>query len=57
MARTYTVYWSRKNFESDKLLKCSNLTARVAFKRLMGALEHDDGILIHKIEPESRRSD
>lgn len=48
----YTVEWSRAS-EPDEVLRCTGLTARVAFARLISALRHDK-IIVRSIAAERR---
>jgi len=49
--RRYTVEWSRLS-EPDVRLRCSGLTARVAFARLLGALRNSGSVTVHAVRPE-----
>ena len=50
--RTYTVEWERLDYPEDDRLRCSGLTGRVAFARLIGAIRNSGPVVIHAITPE-----
>lgn len=50
--RTYTVEWERVNYPEDGKLKCSSLTGKIAFARLMNAISNSGPITVISIKPD-----
>lgn len=50
---TYTVVWERRDYPEDEHLRCSGLTGRVAFARLIGAIKNSGPVIVHSIEREA----
>jgi len=57
MDRTYTVIWTIENYPEEGTFKCSGLTGKIAFARLMSAIKNSGPILIKNIEPERNKGD
>jgi len=52
--RTYTIIWERRDYPEDGELRCTGLSAKVAFSRLIGGIRNSGPIVVKAITPENK---